>query len=117
AVRGAKAGFEALDVSALDVAQLAAEIAALDLLVSVDSGPAHLGAAYGVPVVVLFGPTSWVRWGPRGARGRALSLELPCAPCSNIGGERCPLPDHSHRCMKELDVPRVLAAALEMLEG
>lgn len=103
------------DVAALDVAGLTVLIEGLDLLVGVDSGPAHLAAALGVPVVVLFGPTSPDRWGPIGAPHKVVTLGLPCAPCSNTGSALCPLPDHSHRCMRDLSVDRVAAAAQEIL--
>jgi lipopolysaccharide heptosyltransferase II len=103
------------DVTALDVGGLARAIASLDLLVGVDTGPAHLAAAIGVPVVAIFGPTSPVRWGPRGDEHRVVSLALECSPCSNIGGDVCPLPSRSHECMRGLGVDRVLEAALGSL--
>ena len=77
------------------------------LVVSNDSGPAHLASAVGTPVVTLFGPTSWRRWRPLGP-GHVLSLELTCQPCSNHGRDRCPR--QHHRCMLDLDVERVLDA-------
>lgn len=47
-----------------DVAQLASIVAGARCLISSDTGPAHLGTAYGTPSVVLFGPTSPAEWGP-----------------------------------------------------
>jgi heptosyltransferase II len=102
----------AADLSALPVEGLAAALAQARLLVACDSGPVHLATAVGVPPLVLFGPTSTVRWGPP-APGRALSLGLACQPCSNHGGERCPL--GHHRCMADLPVTTVLSAAKELL--
>jgi ADP-heptose:LPS heptosyltransferase len=102
----------AADLSSLSVEGLAAALAEVRLLVSCDSGPAHLAGALGTPVLVLFGPTSAVRWAPR-APGRALALGLPCQPCSNHGGERCPL--GHHRCLADLSVETVLGAARELL--
>jgi ADP-heptose:LPS heptosyltransferase len=52
------------DLSQLSVDALAAGLAQVDLLVSGDSGPAHLATAVGTPVLTLFGPTSPGRWGP-----------------------------------------------------
>lgn len=46
-----------------------------------DSGPMHVAAAMGTPVVALFGPTSEVRTGPYGARHRVLTAPVPCRPC------------------------------------
>ena len=102
------------DLSELPVDALAAGLAQVDLLVSGDSGPAHLATAVGTPVLTLFGPTSPARWGPP-PPGRALSLGLSCSPCSNHGSERCPL--GHHRCMRDLTPAAVLAAAREMLGG
>jgi ADP-heptose:LPS heptosyltransferase len=48
----------------LDLAQLAAVVAAARLVVSGDTGIAHLASAYGTPSVVLFGPTPPQLWGP-----------------------------------------------------
>ena len=102
------------DLSELPVDALAAGLAQVDLLISGDSGPAHLATAVGTPVLTLFGPTSPARWGPP-PPGRALSLGLSCSPCSNHGSERCPL--GHHRCMRDLDPAAVLTAAREMLGG
>lgn len=105
------------DTTALDLTELTDRIERLSLMISVDTGPAHVAAALGVPVVVLFGPTSPVRWGPIGERHRALSLGLECAPCSNTGGPRCPLPGSPHACMRDLPVDLVEGAALAALQG
>lgn len=50
-------------------------------LVTNDSGPMHIAAAMGTPVVALFGPTSPVRTGPYGAGHRVMKTALPCQPC------------------------------------
>ncbi len=106
-----RARFLPLDVARADVEGLAAALAELDLLISVDTGPAHLAAAMGVPVVVLFGPTSPRRWGPLGEPHRVVLRELPCMPCSNTGGPRCPKPGMAQACLRELEVERVAEAA------
>jgi ADP-heptose:LPS heptosyltransferase len=49
---------------ALDLAAFAALIARAALLVSVDTGAAHLASAYGTPSVVIFGPARSEEWGP-----------------------------------------------------
>jgi lipopolysaccharide heptosyltransferase I len=51
------------------------------LLVTNDTGPMHVAAALGKPVVALFGPTEPRRTGPYGQVERALRHPLPCAPC------------------------------------
>ncbi len=50
-------------------------------MITNDSGPMHIAAAVGVPVVALFGPTSEVRTGPYGAGHRVLTSAVPCRPC------------------------------------
>jgi heptosyltransferase-2 len=93
------------DTRLLSVAGLAAAIAGCSAIVSNDSGPAHIAAAVGTPALVLFGPTSPERWTPPGRLVRALSLNLSCSPCTNHGGERCPI--GTHACMKDLTVAQV----------
>lgn len=102
----------AADLSHLPVDALAAAIARVQLLVACDSGPVHLATAVGTPVLALFGPTSQTRWGPS-SPGRALSLGLSCAPCSNHGGDLCP--EGHHRCMADLAPEAVIAASRELL--
>jgi ADP-heptose:LPS heptosyltransferase len=48
----------------LDLGQLAALISSAQLLISGDTGVAHLASGYGTPSVLLFGPTPPSRWGP-----------------------------------------------------
>jgi heptosyltransferase I len=51
------------------------------LLVTNDTGPMHVAAALGRPVVGLFGPTEPRRTGPYGQIQHALHVDLPCVPC------------------------------------
>ena len=52
-----------------------------DLLVTNDTGPMHVAAALGKPLIALFGPTEPRRTGPYGQLENVLRMELPCAPC------------------------------------
>lgn len=56
-------------------------IAASRGFVGIDTGPAHIAAALGVPTLVLFGATSEVKNRPIGPRVRLLTRDLPCRPC------------------------------------
>jgi len=52
-----------------------------ELLVTNDTGPMHVAAALGKPVVALLGPTEPRRTGPYGQLDRVMQLALPCVPC------------------------------------
>lgn len=51
------------------------------VMITNDSGPMHIAAACGVPVVALFGPTSAIRTGPYGANHHVLAGSVSCSPC------------------------------------
>jgi heptosyltransferase-2 len=93
--------------------QLAAAIACCSVVVAPDSGPAHMAAALGIPVVTLFGPTSPARWAPRGRHTRVVRLELPCSPCSNIGRASCPI--NTRECLDQLTAERVFSEVQSLL--
>lgn len=60
---------------------LPALLQSASLLLTNDSGPMHVAAAVGTPVIALFGPTSPARTGPYGKNHRVLARQLPCSPC------------------------------------
>lgn len=101
-----------VDLSSESLPVLASVLKRVELLIGNDSGLVHVAGALGTPALALFGPTSVARWGPQG-NGVALSLGLPCSPCSNHGGAKCPLGHHD--CLQKLDVERVLSAARALL--
>jgi heptosyltransferase-2 len=81
-----------------------------DLLVTTDSGPRHFAAAFGRPVVTLFGPTH-IPWTETYHPGAVhLQKRVHCGPCQK---RVCPL---DHRCMTGLTPAEVYAAAVELLE-
>jgi 3-deoxy-D-manno-octulosonic-acid transferase/heptosyltransferase-1 len=79
-------------------------------VVSTDTGPMHLAAAVGTPVVALFGPTAPWRTGPFGDIHRVIRTAPACAPCFK---RRCE--GEAHRCMAEIPVERVRAAVAQLL--
>jgi heptosyltransferase-2 len=83
----------------------------LQLLITNDSGPMHIAAALGVPVLALFGPTDWRETAPLGPRHRIVREGVECAPCLL---RECPI---DHRCMKRISVDRVAREAEEILLG
>jgi heptosyltransferase-2 len=81
------------------------------LLVSTDSGPRHFAAAFGRPVVTLFGPTHQAWSDTRAPGDSALQVPVECGPCQE---RECPL--GHHRCMRELSVDMVWAEVRRRLE-
>ena len=63
------------------VGLLPALLSRASMLITNDSGPMHVAAAVGIPVVALFGPTSAARTGPYGAGHDVLTAKIPCSPC------------------------------------
>ncbi len=76
-------------------------------VVSTDTGPMHLAAAVGAPLVAVFGPTAPWRTGPFGNGHRIIRLGLPCSPCFR---HHCPDP----RCMTGILSEQVIEALREM---
>jgi len=91
------------------LSELIGVLANLRLLVTNDSGPMHVAAALGVPVVAVFGPTDWRETAPRGRDCRVVREEAECAPCKL---RECPI---DHRCMTAVSVARVLATCEDLL--
>ena len=95
----------------------AADLVALadraEVLVCNDSGPGHVAAAVGTPVVAVFGPTSPAAGlVPLGANVRIVEHpSLACRPCGRHGARRCPA-EH-FRCMLELTHDEVWRAVEE----
>jgi heptosyltransferase-3 len=69
------AGSETVDlVGRVSLAELAAVIGRAALYVGVDTGVSHIAAATGTPVVVLFGPSNPIAWGPCDRLGTVASF-------------------------------------------
>lgn len=80
------------------------------VVVSTDTGPMHLAAAVGTPVVALFGPTAPNRTGPYGERHQVVRTPVPCSPCFKRRCETTAVEEFG--CMKRIEVPQVLEAVL-----
>jgi heptosyltransferase-2 len=91
--------------------QLMALLAECRLAVTNDSGPMHVAAALGLPLVAIFGSTNERATGPVGSRVRVIKRLVPCSPC---GLRECPI---DFRCMERVSVDDVYRAALEVIHG
>ncbi|WP_435821890.1 HAD-IIIA family hydrolase [Micromonospora taraxaci] len=94
-----------------DLAGLARIVADASAVVVGNTGPAHLAAAAGVPVVSLFAPTvPFGQWGPY--RVPTVRIGDATAPCRDTRAARCPVPGHP--CLSDVD-PDAVVDALRML--
>jgi ADP-heptose:LPS heptosyltransferase len=88
------------------VRQLGALLERCDFLITNDTGPMHIGAAVGIAVLEIAGPTHPEHQGPFNDRSMWVRHEdLDCLGCNLTS---CPIPGHP--CMRDLDVDTVLAA-------
>ncbi|MEA3490814.1 MAG: glycosyltransferase family 9 protein [Campylobacterota bacterium] len=88
----------------LTIPELISRIAGLSWLVTNDSGPMHVAAAYQIPTVALFGPTKYRetnQW--QNPKGYLIRKEMECSPCMK---RSCPLKHHN--CMREILADDVL---------
>jgi heptosyltransferase-2 len=104
---------EARILVGLSILKTAAVLERSRLLVCNDSGLFHVARAMGTPAVAIFGPTGpqmgYYPWEPY---ARAVSLQMPCSPCTSKGSRRCP--KRHFRCMRDLSAEAVLSAADEV---
>lgn len=107
------------------LAELVALLGAADLFVGVDSGPLHLAAAAGTPVLGLYGPKHPGTYGPFWPGHRVVRSGIECSPCRH---RRCPRPDVVREetpdggrkispCMDRLGAEAAVEAAEALLAG
>jgi lipopolysaccharide heptosyltransferase II len=81
------------------------------LMVTNDTGPMHVAAALGKPLVALFGPTEPRRTGPYGQLENVLRIDLPCSPCLSA---RCTYAQ-PNECLNALSAVQVLERVKKQL--
>ena len=91
------------------VRQLMALIKRCRLFITNDTGPMHIAAAFGVPLVAIFGPTNPATTSPYGPGHELVRHPVECSPCLL---RECPI---DHRCMQGIGVDMVHAAAVRQL--
>jgi len=111
-VEAARAPMSAPSVSLagrLGLGELGALIAGAELLVSNNTGPAHLAAALDTPVVDLYALTN-PQHTPWKARSRVLNHDVPCRNCLQ---SQCP--EGHHDCLRGVAAQEVVRASLELM--
>ncbi len=93
----------------LDVPELAALLAMTPVLIGNNSGPAHLAAAVGTPVVDVYALTN-LQHAPWGVVSRVLATDVPCKGCRK---SVCPIGDQA--CIRGVDPAAVVSAAIELV--
>src|SRR4030065_455497 len=91
------------------VREVMALLASCSFLLTNDSGPMHIGAAFGVPLVAIFGPTDWRKTSPWTKKARIVRVDVDCSSCHR---REC---DRGHECMVGVTADMVIAAARELM--
>jgi heptosyltransferase-2 len=92
-----------------DLAEVVAILSLVNLLVTNDTGPAHIASALGRPTLVIFGPTNPLTTRPFSPFGEIVRYPPECAPCML---RDCPI---DHRCMTAITPDEIFARAARML--
>jgi lipopolysaccharide heptosyltransferase II len=98
-------------VDCLKLDELAALLAIAPLLISNNTGPVHIAAAVGTPVVDLYALTN-PQHTPWGVPNRVLFHDVPCRICY-----KSICPEGHHHCLRLVEPETVVQAALELLTG
>ncbi len=87
------------------VRELMALLSLCSFLVTNDSGPMHVAAAFRVPQVAIFGPTDWRATSPWTPLAKIVRVDVDCSPCRK---REC---DRGHECMVGVTADMVVSAA------
>ena len=94
-----------------NLTQLIGVLSVVDLLVTNDTGPAHIASALGRPTLVIFGPTNPLTTSPYSESGQIMRVPPDCAPCML---RDCPI---DHRCMTAITPDDVFQQSTMMLNA
>ena len=87
------------------VRELLSLLSCCSFLVTNDSGPMHIAAALGVPLVAIFGPTDWRKTSPWTDAAKIVRVDVDCSPCML---REC---NRNHECMAGVTAEIVVDAA------
>jgi heptosyltransferase-2 len=91
--------------------ELGAILKQCELFIGVDSGPAHIAASVGAPVISIFSGTNLAaQWAPRGRQVSLFQKKVSCSPCEEA---ECPL---GNECMNLITVDEVLSRVNYLLD-
>lgn len=114
--RALPAGIRFIDlVGKAPLVDLAAVLERLALLIVGDTGPMHLAAAVGTPVVAIFGPSDPRRYAPLGAPAAVVHADLWCRPCNRVRRPPARCRDATPDCLAGVSVDVVVEAARRLL--
>lgn len=110
------AGVPVVDlVGRMDLVTLAAVLRRLTLFVTGDTGPMHLAAAVGTPIVAIFGPSAPARYAPIARHHRIVRIDLPCSPCNQIRLPPARCRGHVPDCLEGISSDMVYRAAVDLM--
>jgi ADP-heptose:LPS heptosyltransferase len=100
----------------LSLGGLAALYRRVQLVIAIDSGPMHLAALLGTPVIGLYGPADPVQFAPWSVPGsyHIVHVQLPCSPCGNLLDPPCGV-RRNPACMTGVSLKAVVGAVEAML--
>lgn len=98
-------------VSKTSLSDLIAVFQSVSCCIGSDSGPMHIAAASGVPVISLWGSTSHLRSAPYKNEDLVITSNIGCAPCYQAN-----CPGLNTLCMQDISVDRVLAIYSKLLD-
>jgi heptosyltransferase II len=102
------------------VREMAAVLERARMFIGCDSGPMHVAAAMGTPVLAIFGPGTAAKTAPfvDPRRYRVVTRSFPCSPCSQSFFRECePAPSGKPWCIEEITVEHALEAAADLLRS
>ena len=87
------------------------------LLITNDGGPGHFAAMTPIPTIIFFGPETPTLYGTMNENAINLYLDYSCSPCVTAYNHRKSPCDGNNLCLKNIQPEKVLARAIEILEG
>jgi len=87
-------------------------LARMNLFIANDSGLAHVSSALGVPTIAIFGPTSPLKFAPRGEKVKIIYLSSSCSPCDIY--KPCV---YNKQCFHEITPEIVFIESIKLIES